>query len=101
MLTYADVCCQARLRGAGAPVDSDDVLARVREAERRVLELGFTTQFTCFTRTKVQILTPEELRVARGAQPAAQQGANCRQPRQGVAYVSIRYSIRQHTSARS
>ena len=30
---------KARLRGAGAPVDSDDVLARVREAERRVLEL--------------------------------------------------------------
>ena len=28
-----------RLRGAGAPVDSDDVLARVRDAERRVLEL--------------------------------------------------------------
>jgi centrosomal protein CEP290 len=30
---------KARLRGAGAPVDSDDVLARVRDAERRVLEL--------------------------------------------------------------
>lgn len=30
---------QARLRGAGAPVDSDDALGRVRDAERRVLEL--------------------------------------------------------------
>ena len=30
---------KARLRGAGAPVDSDEVLARVRAAERRVLEL--------------------------------------------------------------
>uniref|UniRef100_A0A7S0I2Y2 C2 domain-containing protein n=1 Tax=Hanusia phi TaxID=3032 RepID=A0A7S0I2Y2_9CRYP len=30
---------KARLRGAGQPVDSDEVLARVREAERKVMEL--------------------------------------------------------------
>ena len=52
---------KARLRGAGAPVDSDDVLARVREAERRVLELQehnerLTKELNVDKRTKVDSL---------------------------------------------
>ena len=30
---------RAQLRGAGQPADSDEVLARVREAERKVMEV--------------------------------------------------------------
>ena len=43
----------------------------------------FTTQFTCFTSTKVQILTPEELRARRKAE-VMQQGTAVAEIKEGL-----------------
>ena len=51
MLTYADVCWRMQARGEATPLTLGMFENRLTGA-----------QFTCFTRTKVQILTPEELR---------------------------------------
>ena len=66
---------QARLRGAGAPVDSDDVLGRVRDAERRVLELQehnerLTKELNVDKRTKAD----GERHARLGHQPAQSSG---------------------------